>query len=516
MTQTKAHPKVQEDFRSNESCGVAHEGDQHWLFDEHGFVVGAKVIVDGKEIVAFGSAPEELEILNAKFSQADKRVLPGFYQHSPYTQGGELYTMLQPQDIISAPDWDGDGLPTLEYGTGTLTLNTEQRKMHAMPGIDALCFVAGKPNALYLLDYRNSLLFRYSSSNEDWLEHGDAIPDPLHDQNRKWADALVATPEGVAYTGRQGPVWISLPILGEARTSICPEAICVGPPGISHASERGRPRSGMTGKTVIWPILHKDKLHLAQKLTSGKEWKKTPVKVEGDLPKSLEFAPPVISSIGNLWICREGVLMLSRGSNEATFRPWPNGLKAIHQARPIVDDVRTMWILAETADEKNYVIVQLTQHGVNLVNTIGTPYLSAGERCYDTNQAFTLDDSGVAQPVRGDPIPAMPGFTDPFFFPIHTFKPTIKVDDPAQAAGITLGLQIDDVNARRPFLVGGPGQPQRLTRLMMHMPGAPVVDLKTVFDIKSAASLATFRYNDRIYAHSREKNQCYSWPVSFS
>lgn len=501
---------------SNDSCGVAHEGDQLWLFDEKGVVTGVVVLgPDGKELVTFGPKMDELEILNAKVAQGDTRVMPATFFYSPHMQGGEIFTMLQPQDIISAPDWDGDGLPTLEYGTGTLTLDTDKRKTHTMPGVDALCFVAGRPNALYLLDYRNSLLFRYSATNEDWIEHGDSIPDAMHDQNRKWADALVATPEGVGYTGRQGPVWLNLPILGEARASICPEAVCVGPPGISHASERGRPRSGLTGKTVIWPILHKDKLYLAQKLTSGKEWKKTAVKVEGELPKTLEFAPPVISSIGNLWICRDGILMLSRGPGEAVYRSWPNGLKAIHQARPIVDDVRTMWILAETPDEK-YAIIQLTQHGFNIVNTIPTPYLSAGERCYNANQAFTLDDSGSAQAVRGDPIPPMPGFADPFFFPIHTFKPTIRVDDPAQAAGITLGLQIDDLNARRPFLVGGPGQPQRLTRLMMHMPGAPVVDLKTVFDIKSAASLATFRYKDRMYVHSREKNQCYSWPVSFS
>lgn len=500
---------------SNDSCGVAHEGDQLWLFDDKAIVTGVKVLgPDGKSQIEFGARLEELEVLGAKVSMHNGKPVPGRFEACPYTGAG-LHLMLQPEDIISAPDWDGDGLPSLEYGEGTLTLDTEKRKTHTLPAVDALCFVAGRPTALYLLDYRNSFLFRYSPTTEAWIEHPDSVPHVLHDQNKKWADAIVATPEGVAYNGRSGPVWISLPVLGEARASICPEAVCVGAPGISHASERGRTRGSLTGKTVFWPVLHNGALHLAQKFPTGKEWKLVPVAIEGEAPAKPEFAPPVISSIGNLWISRDGVLMLPRGSAEPVYRTWPDGLKAIPQARPIVDDVRTMWILAETPDGK-YTLIQLLPHGFHLTNVIETPYFSAGERCYSADRAFTLDDSGIAQPVRGDALAPMPGFHDPFFFPFHTFKPAIRVDDPTQAAGITLGLQIDDLQGRMPFLVGAAGQQQRLTRLLMHMPGSPAIDLRTTFDIKTAASLATFRYKNRLYVHSRERNQCYSWPVSFS
>ncbi len=501
---------------SNDACGVSHEGDQLWLFDKNAVVTGVKVFgADGKELAEFGPLAEDLEILNAKFSQGAQLPLPATFQVCPYRQGSEIFTMLQPQDILSAPDWDGDGLPSHEFGPGTLVLDTEKRKQHTMPAVDALCFVAGKPNALYLLDYRNSFLFRYSATTEDWIEHYDIVPDVLHDQNKKWADTIVATAEGIAYTGRMGPVWVDLPILGEARSSTCPEAVCVGPPGISHSLDRGRVRIGAALKSVFWPILHKDKLYLAQKFPTGREWKKLPVKLEGELPQTLEFSPPVISAIGNLWICREGVLMLPRGAAEPVYRAWPDGLKAIPQGRPIIDDAKTMWILAETPNGK-YALVQLLHHGFALCNHIDSPFFSAGERCYSADQAFTLNDSGVHQDIRGEPLPAMPGFRDPFFYPVQTFKPATRVDDPTAAAGVTLGLQIDDLQARIPFLTGGAGQPQRPTRLLMHMPGVPVMDLKSVFDIKTAASLATFRYRDRLYVHSRERNQCYSWPVSFS
>jgi len=500
---------------SNDSCGVAHEGDQVWLFDDKASVTGVKVIgSDGAELVAFGPAPADLEILNAKFSQGAGVPLPATFEHCPHKQGGKIFTMLQPQDILSAPDWDGDGLPSLEYGPGTLTLDSDKRTQHSMPGVDALCFVAGKPNALYLLDYRTSFLFRYSTTTEDWIEHYDVLPDVLHDQNKKWADAIVATAEGIGYTGRNGPVWVSLPILGEARSSICPDAVCVGAPGISHSNERSRARSALA-KSVFWPVTHDGKLYLAQKMPSGKDWKKIAARIEGELPPNLEFAPPVISAIGNLWICREGILMLPRRAAEPVFRLWPNGLKAVPQARPIIDDAKTMWTLAE-APNSTYALVQLLHHGFNPTVHLETPFFSAGERFYTADRAFTLDDSGKEQAIRGEALSAMPGFRDPFFVPLQTFKPATRVEDPTVAAGITLGLQVDDQNVRMSFLSGGARQPQRLTRLLMDMPGVPVVDLKTAFDIKSAASLATFRYRDRLYVHSRERNQCYSWPIAFS
>lgn len=500
---------------SNDSCGVAHEGEQVWTFDDNAVVTGVKVVADGKELIEFGPGPEELEILNAKFSQGEKKALPATFKQCPYREHGTIFDLLQAEEILSAPDWDGDGLPSLEYGTGTLKLDTEKRTQHNMPGVDALCFIAGKPAALYLLDYRHSFLFRYSPYMEDWLEHSDVLPSVLHDQNKKWADAIVATREGIGYTGRQGPVWVNLPILGEARASICPDAVCVGAPGISHAIERSRKPGGLTGKIVFWPVTHEGMLYLAQKLPGSKDWKKVAVKIEGDLPDNPEFAPPVISAIGNIWISRDGVLMLPRGAAEPVFRSWPDGLKAVPQARPMVDDARTMWVLAETTDSK-YALVQLLHHGFNLRNEVDSPFFSAGERCYSADRAFTLDDAGIAQPIRGEPLPPMAGFRDPFFYPLQTFKPAIKVDDPVAAAGITLGLQVDDPQARVSFLTGGAKQQQRLTRLLMHMPGLPVVDLKCAFDIKSAASLATFRYRNRLYVHSRERNQCYSWPVDFS
>jgi hypothetical protein len=98
---------------------------------------------------------------------------------------------------------------------------------------------------------------------------------------------------------------------------------------------------------------------------------------------------------------------------------------------------------------------------------------------------------------------------------MQTFHPINQPTDGSPEIAITLGALVSDVVARRDFLEGASAHEHRV-RMMLHPPGNPAIDLEAAFTATSVASIATYRYNDRLYVHSRESDKCYSWPVSFS
>lgn len=500
---------------SNDSCGVAHEGDQIWLFDDKAAVTGVKVLAaDGKELVEFGAALEDLEVLGAQVSPQNGSPIPGKFTSCPYS-GVKPHAMLRASEALSSPDWDGDGLPMHKFGTGELKLANSDRQSHRMPSGNVLCVVAGRPAALYALDYSQPRLFRYSPSKSAWLtDHPDPVPRPQASGRKMWADAIVATSDGIAYAGREGPVWINLPILGEASVTIQKDCRCVGAPALVQASKGRQPRGNAGRRPIYCPVIKDGKLNLAGKVPGTKDWHLFPVKVEGELPDEIEFAPPVVSFSANFWIGKDGLLILPVGENTATFRPWPTGIKAVPQSRPFVDSSDTMWMLGQATGDK-YVFVQLEAEGFGDVQELDGPYFSAGDRCYRSLHMYTLGKFGRPQVASGPEIQRLVGFEDSFFLPMQTFHPINQPTDGSPEIAITLGALVSDVVARRDFLEGASAHEHRV-RMMLHPPGNPAIDLEAAFTATSVASIATYRYNDRLYVHSRESDKCYSWPVSFS
>lgn len=501
----------QEWLFSNKSCGVSHEGDQLWLFDDKAMVTGVRVIADGKSLVEFGTQLEDLEVLGAHVSPQNGTPIPGTFVNCPYS-GVPSRHMLQPHESQCAPDWDGDGLPMCKLGTEEVKLGPTPQQ-HRLPSGNVLCVVAGTPAALYALDYSSEeLLYRYSPSRMNWLtDHPDHVPAIRASGRKMWMDAVVATPEGIAYTGVEGPVWVNLPILREARTSILKGYRCVGAPGLFQTT-RGRVARGTQGnKGIFMPVVKDDTLFMACKIPETKDWKTFPANVEGALPSGLEFAPPVVAISATFWISADGLLTLPLGSSEAVFRAWPEGIKGIPQSRPFVDRAGSMWALGQSVNNKA-VLVQLKSTGFGEVQYLDSPYFSAGDRCYRGRHLHELSSRGRPLDPVGPEIQPLMGFDDSFFLPIQTFHPRSQPTDGRPEISITLGALVNKAGQRSNFLEGS-HDTEHQVRLMMHTPGNPAIDLEKVFTVMSVASLATYRYHDRLHVHSRESDTCYSWPV---
>ncbi len=499
---------------SNKSCGVSHEGEQLWLFDEKAVVTGVKVLADGKELAEFGLQLEDLEVLGARVSPHNGLPIPGTFANCPWS-GATPRDMLAPHDSLCAPDWDGDGLPMYKSGEGELTLGRDegQKQTHRLPTGNMLCVVAGTPAALYALDYTSEeLLYRYSPTKTNWLfDHPDHIPT-LQASNRKmWMDAVVATPEGIAYAGRDGPVWINLPILRETHASVFTGYRCVGAPGLFQTTRSRVARGTPSQKAIYMPVTKDGALFMAWMLPGKKAWQAVAAQVEGDLPESVEFAPPVVSMTATFWIGVDGLLTLPLGSSEGVFRAWPDGIKGIPQSRAFVDRAGSMWALGQ-ARSGQAVFVQMKSTGFGEVQTLNSPYFSAGDRCYRGLNMHELNARGRPMDATGPEIQRYIGFEDSFFLPIQTFQPVNQPSDGSKEISVTLGALVSDVAQRGNFLEGSAELEHRI-RLMLHHPGNPAIDLEGVFTATSVASLATYRYNNRLYVHSRESDRCYSWPV---